>query len=237
MLSIYGTEQVGISAEVAIADLSNVTINPAYRNRSRPELINHIRPQLSQILGSIPTPETHIAEDQNPIDFLLLGGGTLSVKSNMRDAGKAAPQNIGQPTASTFWSRLPHFVPSGIDVRTLSYADSAKLFKQVAQSKIVELLGEYWENLFDCDYTIHIFEVLDRDDNLSAAPKVKLYSKTASPNWQVSRITFTRNVADWNESCTVKYDGVSIGEFQVHNNRNCFKFRFNLSGLVQAGLL
>ena len=30
----------------------------------------------------------------------------------------------------------------------------------------------------------------------------------------------------------VKYDGITIGEFQVHKNRNCFKFRFNMQNLL-----
>lgn len=44
----------------------------------------------------------------------------------------------------------------------------------------------------------------------------------------------------WNESNTVKYSNVSIGEFQVHNKRNCFKFRFNMDGinkLIESGEL
>ena len=42
--------------------------------------------------------------------------------------------------------------------------------------------------------------------------------------WEKEKFTFTRQTIEkWNESNTVKYDGISIGEFQVHNNRNCFK--------------
>ncbi len=171
------------------------------------------------------------------MDFLLEGNATLSVKSNMREAGKVAPQIIGQPTASTFWARLPHLVPAGTNINSLSYSQSAQVFKQVAQAEIVALLGEYWKNLFDCDFMVYVFEVLDKNDNLSAKPKVKVFKKAQSPAWQRSRITFTKSVADWNESCTVKYGNFSIGEFQIHANRNCFKFRFNLNGLIQAGLL
>ena len=38
---------------------------------------------------------------------------------------------------------------------------------------------------------------------------------------------------DWNESNTVKYNNISIGEFQVHNNRQCYKFRFNFKNLIK----
>lgn len=237
MLSSYGTEQVGISAEVAIADLSGVAIDSAYRTRGRVELIQHMTPALEKELCNIPKPTKHIAEDQNPIDFLLDGGATLSVKSNMREAGKVAPQNIGQPTSSTFWARLPHLVPAGVEINTLNYAESANIFKQVALNNTAALLCEYWRNLFDCDYLIYICNVLDRSDNLSKSPTVRLYEKSHSPDWDSDQITFTKSLADWNESCTVKYGSFSIGEFQIHNNRNCFKFRFNLNGLIQVGLL
>ena len=237
MLTSYGTEQVGISAEVAIADLTKVPIADHYRRRGRPELVQHMTPALTTIVSRIPKPTSHIAEDQNPIDFLLEGEKTLSVKSNMRDAGKIAPQNIGQPTTSTFWQLLPHLVPEGSDPKRLSYADSAKLFKQVALTNTVTLLTEYWKNLFDCDYLIYIYNVLTESNQLSSSPSVRLFEKSNSPQWEKARISFTQSLATWNESCTVKYNGISIGEFQVHNNRNCFKFRFNISGLIQARLL
>ena len=237
MLTNYGTEQVGISAEVAVADLTGVAIADHYRSRGRPELVSHISPALVDVVKKIPKPTRHIAEDQNPIDFMLEGDKTLSVKSNMRDAGKIAPQNIGQPTSSTFWELLPQLVPEGSDPKRLSYADSAKLFKQVALTDTVTLLTEYWKNLFDCDYLIYVYDVLTASNQLSKSTAARLFEKSKSPQWEKSKISFTQSLTTWNESCTVKYSGVSIGEFQVHNNRNCFKFRFNISGLIEAKLL
>lgn len=237
MLSQYGTEQVGISAEVAIADLSQVEVNFAYRLRGRSELIDHMKPALEKMIAEIPKPTSHIAEDRNPIDFLLDGNKTLSVKTNMRQAGKIAPQNIGQPTSLTFWSHLPELIPNGVDISRISYGESAELFKKVAQSNISVLLKKYWENLFECDYMIYVCNVLDKFDNLSSTPTVALYEKSQSPNWESSKITFTRTLEAWNESCTVKYEGYSIGEFQIHNNRDCFKFRFNLAGLIESQLI
>jgi|694.fasta_scaffold45799_1 hypothetical protein len=237
LLSKYGTEQVGISAEVALADLSGVKVDHLYRDRGRPDLIMHIRPTLASIISEFPTPIEHVAEDQNPIDFLLEGGESLSVKTNMREAGKVAPQNIGQPTSATFWARLPQLIPEGVDIGSLSYPESAKIFKHVAQTRTTDLLKEYWKNLFDCDYLLYVFDVLDRDDNLTDRPRAKVFKKSQSPEWKTSKFAFTQALSDWNESCTVKYESVSIGEFQIHNNRNCFKFRFNLGGLIQVGLL
>jgi hypothetical protein len=111
LLTSYGTEQVGISAEIAIGDLTGVAIADNYRRRGRPELVKHMTPALVSVVNQIPKPTSHIAEDQNPIDFLLEGEKTLSVKSNMRKAGKVPPQKIGQPTANTFWELLPQLDP------------------------------------------------------------------------------------------------------------------------------
>ena len=237
MLTNYGTEQVGISAEVAVADLTGVAIADHYRRRGRPELVQHISPALVSVVNRIPKPTRHIAEDQNPIDFMLEGDKTLSVKSNMKSAGKIAPQKIGQPTAATFWGLLPHLAPEGSTSGNLSYAESAKLFKKVALSETAELLTAYWENLFDCDYLIYVYNVLTSSNQLSRSPSARLFEKSRSPQWEKSKISFTQSLATWNESCTVKYYGISIGEFQVHNNRDCFKFRFNISGLIEAKLL
>ncbi len=237
MLSKYGTEQIGISTEVALADLTGIEVDHVYRRRGRENLVRHIQPALAPILSEFPSPVAHVAEGRNPIDFELRGGKTLSVKTNMQKLGKVAPQNIGQATSATFWARLPNLVPKGVKIGSLPYQQSAKVFKQVALNKTTELLEEYWKNLFDCDYLLYVFDVVDRDDNLTNQPQAKVFKKFQSPKWQKSKITFTKNLMNWNESCTVKYEGSSIGEFQIHNNRNCFKFRFNLSGLIQAGLL
>ena len=237
MLSEYGTEQVGISAEIAIADLSGVAVDSIYRQRGRAELTDHIKPAVAGLIAKLPKPESHVAEGQNPIDFLLTGSKTLSVKSNMRELGKVAPQVLGQPTDKTFWAKMPHLVPKGIDVEKFSYQESARLFKNVAQANIVELLGTYWNLLFHCDYIIWVYEVLGKDGDLSNSPKAILLEKLNNPSWDPTKISFTKSQDNWNESCTVKYNEVTVGEFQVHNNRNCFKFRFDGRGLVESGLI
>jgi hypothetical protein len=237
VLSRYGTEQVGISAEVAVADLSGVSVRAEYRERGRPELVRHISSAIEDLLENLPKPISHIAEEQNPIDFMLLGQKTLSVKSSMRNAGKVAPQNIGQPSSATFWEHLPHFVPTGMDPRTFNRSQSNALFKKIAQERTSELLTEYWNNLFDCDYWLYVHNVLSTDDTLTEKPKAVLYKKSKCPKWDISKFSFTRDLKNWNESCTLKYDSITIGEFQVHNNRDCLKFRFDVGGLLHSGLI
>ena len=96
-------------------------------------------------------------------------------------------------------------------------------------TRTVEVLNVYWHHMFECDYLIHFYNVLYN------CPRYVVLGKLAAPNWDSSKFSFTQTLDSWNESCTIKYKGRTIGEFQVHNNRDCFKFRFNMDGIV--GLL
>ena len=61
----------------------------------------------------------------------------------------------------------------------------------------------------------------------------KILSYDATSKFKKDKFTFTKNLENWNESNTVKYYGITIGEFQVHNNRNCLKFRFDMKNLIE----
>ena len=87
----------------------------------------------------------------------------------------------------------------------------------------------YVEHLFDSDWLLWIYEVKDAFD-YSAISKDDIKDF----EWEFDKLTFTKKTIDeWNESNTVKYNGMSVGEFQVHNNRNCYKFRFNMPNLLR----
>ena len=98
-------ETIGISAEIAIADYFDVEIDQDYRERGDEAVVDMIYPKVEDIFKkhNIPSPIEHIAEKQNPVDFLLEDGLTLSVKTNQRYPAKVAPQIIGQPTSETFF--------------------------------------------------------------------------------------------------------------------------------------
>lgn len=231
---MLNNEQIGVSAEIAIADIFNISINDQYRNRGVQDIINTIKPIIADIfnINNIPLPIKHAAENQNIVDFILQNNKTLSVKTNKQKLGKAAPQKIGQASSNTWYAILAERL--GIAYIPTAYPEKVKLFKIIALTRIEELLGIYWEYMFDCDFLIHIFNVVDSNDNPTADPKYIVIKKTSSPIWDPAKITFTKTtVAEWNESNTVKYeyDGVVIGEFQVHNNRDNFKFRFNMAGI------
>lgn len=236
---MINNETIGISAEIAIADFFNVPVNSCYRSRGNNKIIDSIKPLVCEAFDyyDIDLPVKHVAEEQNPIDFFLENDKTLSVKTNQRFMGKVAPQIIGQPNSTTFFSKL--YAITGYDVQSElrknsladTYENRTKLFKHFVFENTGTLLNIYWEHLFECDYLLYFYNILDNNRKLTEHPRYKVLSKIDYPNFDISHITFTQSEQSWNESCTMKYHGKAIGEFQVHNHRDCFKFRFNFKNL------
>lgn len=225
-------ETVGISAEVAIALEFGVRIDPLYEQRADKSIVSRIQPCVKPafVQNDIPNPTQHIAEGQNPVDFILAGGKTLSVKSNQGKLGKVAPQKIGQPTANTYFSIMSEELNCNL-LNKLdgedTYTNRVKLFKKISMIRTKDVLNIYWKYMFDCDYLIHFYNIL----NSIGAPSYTVFGKAVAPNWNVSAFSFSQTLDSWNESCVLRYKGYSIGEFQAHNHRNCLKFRFNMDEL------
>ena len=79
-------------------------------------------------------------------------------------------------------------------------------------------------------YYLHFFNLGSYADPLN---NYLFLEKEQPPVWNNEKFSFTQSLKSWNESNTLKYCGVSMGEFQVHRNRNCFKFRFNMKGVMK----
>lgn len=233
-------ESIGISAEVAIANSFGVEITPSYAARAESSIVdllvkdNKVK-KIFEIEG-IPTPIKHIAEKQNPVDFILFENKTLSVKTNQEGLGKVAPQNIGQPTAETYFRYLENYFDDFclkdylIDLGlTDTYENRSYIFKKISMECTQSVVDMYWKNIFDCDFYIHFFNL---DNHAEPMENYVVLGKEQPPKWENNRFSFTQSLNTWNESNTLKYCGISIGEFQVHRNRNCFKFRFNMKGIV-----
>lgn len=234
-------ESVGISAEIAIAISFGVAVNKQYADRSEQKIVNLLlkNDAVKKIFKreGIPAPVQHIAEGQNPIDFILQGRKSLSVKTNQEGLGKAAPQIIGQPTSETYFIFLEkHF--KGFNLRKAlaeeglrdTYENRSYIFKKISMNYTAAVVDMYWKNLFDCDYYLHFFNL-----NNYANPLMNyiVLRKERYPLWENNKFSFTQSLNSWNESNTLKYCGISMGEFQVHRNRNCFKFRFNMKGIME----
>lgn len=234
-------ESIGISAEVAIAKSYGVEINPYYESRSEKAIVDLLlkNDNVKTIFNreGIPAPIDHIAEGQNPVDFVLTGNKTLSVKTNQEGLGKVAPQMIGQPTAETYFSFLERYFDDfslraelAEENMNDTYANRSYIFKKVSMNNTAAVVDMYWKNLFDCDYYLHFFNL---DNYSNPLNNYVVLGKAQPPVWDNNKFSFTQSLGSWNESNTLKYCGISMGEFQVHRNRNCFKFRFNMKGVME----
>lgn len=234
-------ESIGISAEVAIARSFGVKINKDYEARSEKTIVDLLLKDnsVNKIFKkeNIPEPIKHIAEGQNPVDFILKCNKTLSVKTNQDGLGKVAPQIIGQPTSQTYFDYLEKYFDNfnlknelALENLNDTYENRSYIFKKYSINYIVDVIDMYWENLFDCDYYIHFFNL---EKHCNPLENYVVLEKEMPPKWDKSKFTFTQSLYSWNESNTLKYCGINIGEFQVHKNRNCFKFRFNIKGLIE----
>ena len=248
----FNNEVIGISAEIAVADIFNVAIDSIYRTRGNEEIVNLLKKNISKIFSdeNIPLPFRHVAEGQNPIDFILENGETLSVKTNKRQLGKVAPQIIGQPTNETYFFNMKNKFPNLTEFDITNelkkrkvednYENRSKIFKEISIKYIDIIINEYLKNLVECDYLLFFYGIVDKNENISKNPQyIVLRKKLKLPNWSKKNFSFTKSLESWNESNTVKYrinnieKPISIGEFQVHKNRNCFKFRFNIKNILK----
>ena len=226
-------EYLGISAEIAIADYYNITTPDKYRQRGCEAAIKKIKESIQ------------LNEDINLFrDFYFVGNEsgergknskssidfyanvndkkiTISVKTNIGKVDKVCPSEMGQPSLDTFNELYAE--PRGLEIKNKTE------FKEVVFEQIEELLQEYWTRLFVTDYIFH-FQKRKGEWSLF------IVNSKISKDFKFKRefVTFTKKtVEEWNESNTVKYNGKSIGEFQVHNNRNSLKFRFNWKAVIE----
>lgn len=221
------TETLGISAEREICNIYNLPCPNHINNRSSKILEDQLNPILRKAFLLLPNPVqytgsdagTRLAESKCPYDFLLDGNLTLSLKTN---TGKmVCPPEVGQPSAKTCYLYFGNLCDEN-EINELS-------FKRMVYRNISEMLHIYAQHLFDSDYLLWIYKEND-------VFNYKVFNKDYASNfiWDKSKISFTKeHIEDWNESNTVKYNDLSIGEFQVHKNRNSYKFRFNLNNLIK----
>lgn len=146
---------------------------------------------------------------------------TLSVKSNINNKYLICPQKIGQCTILSFINQIKLIKKfKNIKLKSL-YSIKRFIIKNIEY-----LLPIYYKNLFCCDYLLWIFK-LKNDINY------KLFNKKKYIDWDKSNLRFTNKLNNWKECNTLKYNNLSIGIFQIHNNRNCIKFRFYFKNLLK----
>ena len=225
-------ETFGISAEQAIAEMFGLAVPPNFAKRADSLLVQKVRKALAQspAFQALPVPMGHSGSQagqrggasKSSVDFILHGGKTLSVKTNW--GGMVCPSEVGQPGTKTFLLYFGHLLSEA-----QRKAFGADAFKALVLGHCAALMPIYAQHLFDCD---HLLWIKDRQ---GGALQVEVLDgeRFNAFQWDSSKFAFSQTLESWNESCSVSYDGVPLGNFQAHRHRSSYKFRFNLANLIR----
>lgn len=221
-------ESLGMSAEGAICDLFNIQKPKSFETRVIPTYVQKLMPVIKEAFKELPDAISHTGstsgergeQSKCSYDFVLEGNQTMSLKTNK---GKmVCPPEVGQPGSKTCLLYFNEFFSEGTEEVTRN------AFKLMVLNNIEKIMPIYVEHLFDSDWLLWIYEEKD-------TYKYRAINKNDIKEfiWKRDKFSFTKStIVEWNESNTVKYNGISVGEFQVHTNRNCYKFRFNMKNLL-----
>ena len=216
-------ETLGQTAEKVICGLNGLD-SSEFSHRSHPALEVRIKPIIQRALLNLPPITKHVGlesgirggQSKSTIDFYC-GEKTLSVKTTKNRSFKLCPSECGQPGAETFDMYFGHLYEGKINHQKC---------KTLVIHKIDKMIPIYLDHLFDCDYMLLVYVNSPNDG-------FHIYEKKSIPKmeWNINKFSFTRGLHDWNESTTIKYDDISIAEFQLHQHRNSYKFRFHILNL------
>lgn len=228
-------ETLGITAEKTVCDIFGLKYPSNFFNRYSTEMQYQLTDVISAAFKYLPIPIKHCGSmvgerggnSKSSYDFILKGNKTLSLKTNI--GKKVCPPEVGQPNDKTCYVYFKQFVKEKF-INKIN-------FKEMIYNHIDKILPIYLSHMFDSDYLLRIYENNKKDVLLTGyVYGFDIVNKDFGKDfvWEREKITFSQPTIDlWNESNTVYYSGISLGEFQVHNNRNCFKFRFNFDNLVK----
>lgn len=142
---------------------------------------------------------------------------TLSVKSNKNYNKLVCPQIIGQCTFNSLVKYIQNY-KNNIKITTKFQ------LKKFIKNNLLFMFNIYFKNLFCCDYLLWII----KNNNI----QYKLIKKPHIIKLKSNLLKLNQNISKWKESNILKYNNKSIGVFQIHNNRNCIKFRFYMNNLL-----
>lgn len=222
------TEDLGKTAEYAICLALNTPFVGVFKyDVSQAERLANRFQQNSQLLtrfqGCIHSgARCPISGKINPpYDFLHPSNHMtkLSVKTIKTDSSfKICPQEIGQPSRQKF---AQHFdiEPTVENIKTFIETNPSTMMEQYFKYTFGSPILFYHEKQDLCMF-------IEQDSSNSFIP------------WNTFEYQFShlKKLVSWNESTTISIvkDGnaITIGEFQVHNHRNCVKFRFSLKNIL-----
>jgi len=221
-LKFKNNETCGISSEKILSDFFNISFNTGldrvdniFINNNSPILKEHF----SDIFRGFRVNE-HIGNKNESSDFKMeiiqykpsLNNGifgsyivknekSLSLKTNFNTGDKVAPQNIGQGSRKKFKENFKHLGSEAIE----NDDDIREFFKKNHHL----MIKDYFQNLFCCHYLLWIKFHKNYIRSI-------LMEKGEMGDLKQELFTYTPNREKW-KSVTLKYDGYSIGEFQIES--------------------
>ena len=206
------TEDLGKIFEMALCLYYETPYDGNYKYSL--EHAHSLKNKLTNLKNVFPYTIKHCASRGSKYDFECVDDKNihLSAKTSKKD-GKVCPQVIGQPSRKKF-----------CEFFALDPITSLEQIKLYIINNIANLLQVYSVNTFDCPILYY-----NKHKNLLALIVLKEHI-----TWSNYTIKFSHNVKNklWNESSSISIDGITIGEFQVHNKRDCIKFRWCFEKLL-----
>lgn len=162
---------------------------------------------------------TMAEEGGKPIlyNFKLSDGSSLSIRTNEKSC-KVAPRVVGQ-------AGFKQLNDSFGDIYGKPIENQSDI-KLLMVNQIDEVLPIFVSYFFDADRIVWMYE-----ENDSINYSIIDGNKTLAIEYNKSDFSFTRGLSEWVESTTLKWDGISIAEIQVHKKRS-FKFRFFMKNII-----
>lgn len=213
------TEELGKSIEMSVCKAIGIDFCGVYKYDH--EKSEKLRERLERIRQLFPFKNVkHTASKGARYDITGTNPdgtiGYISIKSSKTKDAKVCPQVIGQPCYNTF-----------CDYFSLPRTSTTDDIKKFIIDNTARIMFDYFNHTFDCD----IFYYNEYHDKC-------LYIKTKDKiDWDKLSFEFSRDLSSWNESTTLRANignniVITIGEFQLHNNRNGIKFRWNFEKLL-----
>ena len=230
---VVNNETFGMSAEIAICKVYKCENMPD-ENRGDKDMIDKLIKVITENKEKFGFKKLEYTGEKGcTVDFKDTElNKTISIKTNLKNSDRICPQEIGQCTKQKFKEKLY--------LKILNVDDP---YNEIDDKKIKEfilthpktLLPLYFDKLFCCDILIHIKPFKDTYE-IKIIKKENLKISKLKEIFKNEVFEFSKDkVENWYESSTLyikQEKRLSIGEFQIHEHRNCIKFRFNFKNLL-----
>lgn len=221
MEKINNNETFGMSIEKSLCEIYELK-NDIEEKRINRKIVDEIKIKLKKYLDTYKLElSEYIGCGGCQDDFMLKDDRTLQVKTNLNNSDKVCPPKIGQCTKRTFLNNVAKKINKDVKLNDVSE------IKNFIISNDKEILKLYIEAYYTSDLILYVKKQKNNKYFITIYDKINFDSNILKEY----KITFTKNIKTWNESSTIKikYENInySIGEYQIHSNRDGVKFRFN----------